>query len=127
MSKVKDSWATLGYLIAMGAIPNLLFNPYINHIWKPPAPKPDENCKTSDTTQACIVTFKSFEKHPKGGWIMYVEGKEPYQIFTQGLPKNQVGKKLKIGVEEKTVHYVEKWWVLKYWYTRDEFENKIRK
>jgi hypothetical protein len=124
-SKNEAAWGWLAIVIWL-LVPNLLFNPYLNHLWKPPVPKPDNNCKTKDTIQECIVTFKTFEKNDKGGWIMYVEGDEEYKILAYRLPKSEVGKNLKIGVE-KTLRNDGYWWTLKYHYSTDYFGNKIKK
>jgi len=118
MSKNEDAWAWLWVFITFVVVPNLLFNPYINHLWKPPVPKPDNNCKTRNDLQACKVTLKGFERIDKG-WIMYVEGNEPYQVYTSFKPIIGENKYLTIYVEK-----TEDWWTLRDWYVRDVFSPK---
>ncbi len=52
---------------------------------------------------------------------MYVEGNEPYQVYTSFLPRIGKNKNLTIYVEETGYG-----WTLRDWYTRDDF-NKIKK
>ncbi len=118
MSKNEDAWAWLWVFITFVVVPNLLFNPYINHLWKPPVPKPDNNCKTRNDLQACKVTLKGFERIDKG-WIMYVEGNEPYQVYTSFKPRIGENKYLTIYVEK-----TEDWWTLRDWYVRDVLVQK---
>lgn len=74
---------------------------------------PDGNCKARNTQQVCLATLKSFER-ASSGWILYLEGKDPYTVSSHYLPKNQVGKTLEFQMVETPIGWNVKDWVTKY-------------
>lgn len=75
---------------------------------------PDGNCKaTRDSQQICIATLKSFER-VANGWVLYLEGKDPYKVSSHYLPRNQVGRTLEFQMVDTPMGWDVKDWNTKY-------------
>jgi hypothetical protein len=66
---------------------------------RPPEKPPtiDGNCKVIDTAQVCKATLRGYKK-VSGGWVLYLEGKGPYEVRSSRLPRNRVGRNISMEV-----------------------------
>lgn len=76
-------------------------------------PSPDTGCKSLDNQQVCLATLKNFEK-TRNGWVLYLEGNQPYTVTSSKVPKNKVGRTLQLTLEITSLGWAVIDWETKY-------------